>query len=62
MNDSGETTALCPLSSQQFIVVWKAANKQWLTVPDKVTALINNLSQEKQEEVLDFARFIYQKT
>lgn len=60
-NEDGETIALCPLSSQQFIVVWKATNKQWLTVPDKVNALINNLSQEKQEEVLDFARFIYQK-
>jgi hypothetical protein len=61
VNDSGETTALCPLSSQEFIVVWKATNKQWLTIPDKVNALINNLSQEKQKEVLDFARFIYQK-
>jgi hypothetical protein len=61
VNDSGETTALCPLSSQEFIVVWKANNKQWLTIPDKVNVLINNLSQEKQKEVLDFARFIYQK-
>ena len=31
-NEDGETTALCVLSSQQFIVVWKAKTKQWLIV------------------------------
>jgi hypothetical protein len=29
-NEDGETTALCVLSSHQFIVVWKATTKQWL--------------------------------
>jgi Domain of unknown function (DUF4926) len=60
-NEDGETTALCALSSQQFIVVWKAATKQWLTPADKIAAIFNNLSEAKREEVLDFARFIYQK-
>ena len=31
-NDEGETTALCPLSSDQFIVIWKSETKQWLPI------------------------------
>ena len=60
-NEDGETTALCVLSSQQFIVVWKAKTKQWLTSVDKLSAIFNNLPETKREEVLNFARFLYQK-
>ncbi len=60
-NEDGETTGLYVLSSQQFIVVWKAKTKQWLTTSDKIAAIFNNLSESKREEVLDFARFLYQK-
>ena len=60
-NEEGETTALCPLSRQQFIVVWKSTTKQWLPVSEKITAILNQLSENKQEEILNYARFIYQK-
>lgn len=60
-NEHGETTALCVISSQQFIVVWTAKTKQWLSTSDKITAIFKNLSETKREEVLDFARFLYQK-
>ena len=60
-NEEGETTALCSLSDKQFIVVWKSATKQWLSTSDKITAIINNLSPNKQEEILNYARLIYQK-
>ncbi len=60
-NEDGETTALCVLSSQQFIVIWKAKTKQWLTSVDKISAIFNNLPETKREEVLNFARFLYQK-
>ena len=61
INESGETTALCALSSKQFIVVWQVATKQWVTPTDKIAAIFSNLSDTKREEVLDFARFIYQR-
>ncbi len=61
-NEEGETTALCNLSDKQFIVVWKSATKQWLPTSDKITAIIHNLAPNKQEEILNYARFIYQKT
>ena len=61
INDTGETTALCSLSTQQLIVVWKANTKQWLTTADKMAAMIEHLSEEKRQEVFDFARFIHQR-
>ncbi|MFB6274909.1 MAG: DUF4926 domain-containing protein [Halothece sp.] len=61
INETGETTALCTLSSRQFIVVWKAETKEWLTTADKMRAIIDGLSEEKRQELLDFARFLYQK-
>lgn len=61
VNESGETTALCALSSKQFIVVWQIATKQWVTPTDKITAIFSKLSDTKRQEVLDFARFIYQR-
>ncbi len=60
-NENGETIALCVLSPQQFMVVWQAKTKQWLTTTDKITSIFSNLPANKQEEILDFARFLYQK-
>ncbi len=60
-NSEGETLALCTLSARQFIVVWSAKTKTWLPISDRVAAILNNLDSKRQEEVLDFARFLYQK-
>jgi hypothetical protein len=60
-NENGETMALCVLTPQQFMVVWQAQTKQWLTTTDKITAIFGNLPENKREEILNFARFLYQK-
>ena len=60
-NELGETVALCPLSSNQFIVVWKSATKQWLSISEKISAIIEQLSENKQEEILHYVRLVYQK-
>ena len=60
-NSEGETLALCTLSAQQFIVVWLAKTKTWLPISERVAAILNNLDSKRQEEVLDFARFLYHK-
>jgi Domain of unknown function (DUF4926) len=60
-NENGETITLCVLSPQQFMVVWQARTKQWLTTTDKITSIFSNLPENKQEQILDFARFLYQK-
>ena len=59
-NEEGETTALCTLSEKQFIVVWQAKTKTWLSVSERLNAVINNLSENKQQELLNFARFLHQ--
>jgi hypothetical protein len=60
-NEDGETTALCVLSSHQFIVVWKATTKQWLTAAVRLADIFDRLPETKREEVLDFAQFLYRK-
>lgn len=57
-NEEGETLDFLPLSSKQFIVVWRAKTEQWVSVVDQVTALATNLPDESAREILDFARFL----
>lgn len=61
INSDGESIALCTLSLQQFIVVWKAKTKTWLSVAEQVAAIVNRLSEERRQEVLDFAHFLCQR-
>lgn len=57
-NEDGETVALCPLSADQFIVVWQAKTRTWLPVSERVATLVTYLPEEAGREVLDFARFL----
>lgn len=59
-NEEGETIAQCALSPDKFIVIWQSKTKQWVTISDKINAVINNLSEDRKKEVLNFARFLYQ--
>ncbi|WP_107667704.1 DUF4926 domain-containing protein [Cyanothece sp. BG0011] len=59
-NEEGETIALSTLSEKEFIVVWQAKTKTWLSVSERLNAVINNLSENKQQELLNFARFLHQ--
>lgn len=60
-NPEGETLALCTLSSEQFIIVWNAKTKRWLSVSEQIAAVISHLPEERKLEVLDFARSLYQQ-
>ena len=59
VNDAGETTALLPLTAMQFVVVWRAASKSWVSVTEKVEALMAALPEDTLTEVFDFARNAY---
>ena len=58
-NQEGETVALCPLTPQQFFVVWRAKIKSWVPLPEQVTALVTHLPERAEQELLNFARFLY---
>lgn len=60
-NEAGETLALCTVPRKNFIVVWQSATQQWLTAAEKITAILSQLSETQQEEILNYVRFIYQK-
>lgn len=57
----GETIALCPLSAEQFIVVWQAKTQRWLPIAEHVATLVSHMPEEAGREVLDFARFLYER-
>ncbi|NJK73251.1 MAG: DUF4926 domain-containing protein [Oscillatoriales cyanobacterium RU_3_3] len=52
----GETIALCVLSSEQFLVVWQAKERRWLSASELLAAMVERLSEERQQQVLEFAR------
>ncbi|MGL4884360.1 MAG: DUF4926 domain-containing protein [Waterburya sp.] len=58
-NSEGETLALCTLSPQQFITVWQAKTKSWLSLSEQITILVKNLDTQHQKEVFKFARSLY---
>jgi len=60
-NDEGETLALLPLTKAQFVVVWRSASKSWVSVAEKVEALMAALPEEALAEVFDFARNAYRR-
>jgi hypothetical protein len=60
-NEDGETVALCPLSADQFIVVWQARTRTWLPISGQIAALVAHLPEDTGREVLDFARFLRER-
>ena len=61
-NEEGETTNFMALSPEQFIVVWRVDTQAWVPLPERVTALITKMPQERAREVFDFARFLSSQT
>ncbi len=58
---SGETIALSTLSTEQFLVVWKSKERRWLSVSELLAAMVGRLSDERQQQILEFARSVSQK-
>jgi hypothetical protein len=58
INDAGETIALTPLTTEQFIVVWQADRQEWVSLGEQVAQIVNRLPAPADAEVLDFARFL----
>jgi len=58
-NAEGETLEFLALTSEQFIVVWKSQTAQWIPVTERILAIMETLSEDKQGQVLDFTRSLY---
>ena len=55
-DSDGETLALCTLSPKQFIIVWQAETKSWISLSEQITDVVKNLDAARQKEVFKFAR------
>jgi hypothetical protein len=58
---SGETRALCTLYTEQFLVVWKSKERRWLSVSELLAAMVERLSDERQQQILELACSVSQK-
>ena len=54
----GETLDFFALHAKQFIVVWRAATHQWVSVAEQTSALVSVLPDDAAKQVLSFARFL----
>ncbi len=53
-NSEGETLVLCTLSPKQFTIVWQAKTQSWLSLSEKITAIVKTLDVQHQKEVFQF--------
>ena len=59
-NSKGETLAFLAVKTNQFIVVWKSKTQDWVPLADRVAAMLEVLPEERQKQVLNFTRSLYQ--
>jgi phage terminase Nu1 subunit (DNA packaging protein) len=58
-NDEGETLALLALTPEKFIVVWKNETHSWVSLADRITAMLQTIPEDGQQKVLNFTRSLY---
>ncbi|MBD2427565.1 DUF4926 domain-containing protein [Phormidium sp. FACHB-1136] len=55
----GATLALKALEPEQFVVVWKHSTQAWVPLADRIAALLQTLPEDRQQQVLNFARSLH---
>jgi hypothetical protein len=58
-NSQGETLTLLALEPEQFVVVWQNTTKTWVPLTDRITAVLQKLPEDRQQQVLNFARSLH---
>ena len=58
-NDEGETLALLALTPEKFSVVWKSETQDWVSLGDRIAAMLQPLSEDRQKQVLNFTLSLY---
>lgn len=58
VDEHGITIALCDLSRQQYIVIWRSETKEWVPLANQVAQMVNLLPEQAGREVMDIAHFL----
>lgn len=58
-NTEGESIALVVLPLNFFVVVWRSASKTWVSIAEKIQALVSAIPEENLPKIFDFARSIH---
>ena len=57
-DDQGAALALVALSPEQFVVVWRSREQEWVPLAERIASLVARLPESDGAEVYDFARFV----
>ncbi len=58
-DEDGQTLALCPLNTVQFMVIWRHATQMWVSADEQAADIVSRLHEPDRREVLDFARYLH---
>jgi|YNPBryantNP2012_1023418.scaffolds.fasta_scaffold55093_1 hypothetical protein len=57
-DEQGRALNFLALAPEQFIVVWRSQEQQWVPLAERVAELVSRLPESVGIEILDFARFL----
>ncbi len=57
-DQDGTPLAILAVNREQFLVVWRARTRQWVSLADKTAELVSRMPTAVGVQVLDFARFL----
>jgi len=61
-DEQGRVLSFLALSPEHFVVVWRAHERQWVPLAERIAELVARLPEPVGAEVLDFARFLSART
>ena len=57
-DEDGETLDFFALHAEDFIVIWQAETRRWISSAERISFLIAALPEEDVEQVFNFAKFL----
>ncbi len=61
-DEQGQVLSFLALPPEQFVVVWRAQERRWVPLTERIAELVARLPEPVGAEVLDFARFLSVRT
>ncbi len=57
-DEQGRVLCFLSLPPEQFMLVWRAQQRQWIPLSERIAELVSRLPEPVGGEVLDFVRFL----
>lgn len=58
-DEDGETLDFFALHAEDFIVIWQAETRRWISAAERISFLVAALPEEDIKQLFNFARFLF---